>query len=117
MKYTVAISLLIASAAGMPSLFRRDAVSDAVAQFNGLSDSDKADFLEQISEDGDVNVQGVNKDNSASGNGADVQADVKAVAADDGQANVAVKDSDDVQVTANVQALDDGVVNLNVQGK
>lgn len=117
MKYAVAISILIASAAGMPSLFRRDAVSDAVAQFDKLSDGEKADFLDQITKEGDVSVQGANKGASGSGNGGDVQADVDAVAADDGEANVAINDSDDIQVKADVQALDNGVVNLNVQGK
>lgn len=117
MKYIVAICLLAASAAGMPQIFRRDAVNDAVAQFSNLSDSEQADFLDRISTQGDVNVQGVNKGSSESGGGNDVVADLNAVAFDDGQANVAIDGSDDIQVKADVQALDDGVVNLNVQGK
>lgn len=119
MKYTVFIGILIASAAAMPSVFRRDAVGDAVAQFDKLTDGQKADFLEQITAENAGSVQGVNSAGGAagSGNGKDVVADVNAAAVDDGEANVAIKGSNDIQVKADVQALDDGVVNLNIQGQ
>lgn len=121
MKYTVVISLLAASAAGMPSIFgRQDAVSSAVASFDSLTDSQKADFLEKITQENVANVQGVNNAGAAapgSGNGKDVVADVKAAAVDDGQANVAINGSSDIQVKANVQGLDDGIVNLNIEGQ
>lgn len=123
MKYTVVISLLAASAAGMPSIFgRQDAVGSAVASFDSLTDSQKADFLEKITQENvaNANVQGVNNAGAAapgSGNGKDVQADIKAAAVDDGQANVAINGSSDIQVKANVQGLDDGIVNLNIEGQ
>lgn len=119
MKYTVFISLLIASAAGMPFIFRRDALIDAIAQFNSLSDGQQAEFLDQITKQGAVSVQGANSAGGAAGSGSgnDVVADVDATAIDDGEANVAITGSNDIQVKADVQALDDGVVNLNVQGQ
>lgn len=120
MKSTLALSLLVASAAAFPAIFsRQDAVNDLANQFKALSNKQQADFLEQISDDQNVNVEATPTDdaNSTSSNGNDVLANVNAVAADDGQANVSVKDSDDIQVNADVQALDDGIVNLNIQGK
>lgn len=120
MKYTVVISLLAASAAGMPSIFgRQDPVSNAVASFDSLTDSQKADFLEAITRENAGSVQGVNNAGGAaagSNNGKDVVADIKAAAVDDGQANVAINGSSDIDVKANVQGVDDGIVNLNIEG-
>lgn len=122
MKSSLALSLLVASAAAFPAIFsRQDAVGDAVAQFKALSDDQQADFLDQIS----VNANSKAKSKAASAAGAksanstsdDVVANVNAFADDDGEANVAIDDSNDIEVNADVQALDDGIVNLNIQGK
>lgn len=119
MKYTIALTLLVATATALPRLQPRDKVSDLVDQFNALNDNQQANFLEQVSDanGGNVNVESVNDDGSQSNDNNDVLADVNAFAQDDGEANVAVKDSDDVNVAADVQALDDGTVNVNINGK
>lgn len=114
MKYTVALSLLVAAATAMPHFHRAAAVDDLVDSFNGLNDNQKADFLQQISADGKVNLQ-ANSNGGGSSSG-DVLANVNAVALDDGEADVSVDDNSDVALAAQVEAIDDGKVNVNING-
>lgn len=117
MKYTFALTLLVAAATAMPHLHRRAAVDDLVDSFNDLNDNQKANFLQQISADGNVNVQATSNSGSSSrSSSGDVLADVNALALDDGEANVSVNDDSDVALAADVQALDDGKVNVNING-
>lgn len=113
MKYTTALSLLIATATALPQL--RAGGNNLVDQFNGLSNSQKAQFLQQIAATGQLNVDTSSKSSSSSGSG-DVQADVNALALDDGQADVTVGDSGDVALASDILALDDGKVNVNING-